>query len=355
MIKKISVKNIQSHRETELELSRGINAIVGSSNNGKTAILRALNWARYNRPLGIDNLASHWALNEKGNLAEEMSVTVENDNGIATRKRTKSENQYIVNGKVLNVVKSDVPDEVEAFFNLSETNIQNQQDAPFLISKSSGEVAKYFNRVVRLDVIDRVLTNAESKRRKTKNEIESTERQVKDCEAKLESYAWFDTVEKLLNKYERVEIRNNELKEKMNALRESVEKYNEYLAIASKYDFDNAKKIIEKIESEKTVNEKINADCVALSDSVSKFEGVKVYPDFSREKKIIEKLIAYNPDRKKVEKLKNDVYMLGIQKMHIENSEADIRCLQERLPAICPLCGNPMKNGVCKNERSKTE
>ena len=42
MIKKISIKNIQSYRETELELSKGINAIVGSSNNGKTAILRAL-------------------------------------------------------------------------------------------------------------------------------------------------------------------------------------------------------------------------------------------------------------------------------------------------------------------------
>ena len=45
MIDKIKIENIQSHKNTELNLSNGINVIVGSSNNGKSAILRALYWA----------------------------------------------------------------------------------------------------------------------------------------------------------------------------------------------------------------------------------------------------------------------------------------------------------------------
>lgn len=52
MIKSIELKNIQSHENTRLDFDKGINVIVGSSNNGKSAILRGLYWARYNRPLG---------------------------------------------------------------------------------------------------------------------------------------------------------------------------------------------------------------------------------------------------------------------------------------------------------------
>ena len=95
MITKISIKNIQSHKNSTLELSPGINAIVGSSNNGKSAILRAFYWARYNRPLGTDNLLSHWAVDKKGNQISEMEVTVENQNGFVTRKRTKDRKSVV--------------------------------------------------------------------------------------------------------------------------------------------------------------------------------------------------------------------------------------------------------------------
>ena len=188
MIKSIRLKNIQAHKDSKLEFDKGINAIVGTSNNGKSTIIRALNWNRYNRPLGIDTLASHWIVDDKGNLKDEMSVTIENDFGTVTRKRTKNENQYIVNDKELNVVKSDIPLDVEQTLNLSETNIQNQQDSPFLLSETSGKVAEYFNRIVRLDVIDRVLTKAETTRRKTNQEIQVLENNIKNDEKKLEDF-----------------------------------------------------------------------------------------------------------------------------------------------------------------------
>lgn len=342
MIKSIELKNIQSHENTKIEFSKGINCIIGSSNNGKSAILRGLYWVKYNRPLGIDSLASHWALNKKGDLNDSMSVTIENDYGKVTRKRTKSENQYIVNDEVLNVVKSDVPDSVEKILKLSDTNIQRQLDEPFLLSCTSGEVAKYFNKIVRLDVIDKVLSNAESTRRKTKQEIEHTENQIKDCESKLESFNWLDTVETLLNKYERVEKKNTEIREKLNDLKEKFTKYMELVDFVNKNDFSDAKKIIEKIEKTSSDNLNLEEKIHNLSNDVSYMENVKIYPDFSKEKKTIEKLLNYNPDRKQMEKMKNNVYMYGIQQMHIENSDADIKCLREQLPEVCPLCGSPM-------------
>lgn len=222
MIRNIKIENIQSHKKTEIEFSSGINAIVGSSNNGKSAVLRALYWAVYNRPLGTDTLLSHWATDKKGNQIAPMSVTVENDNGMVTRRRTKTENQYIVNGMELNVVKTDVPEQVDKILCLGDTNIQKQQDAPFLLSMTSGQVAQYFNKTVRLDVIDKVLSNTESKRRKTANEIKQVDELLLDFDQRLEKYNWLDSVEKLLVKYDNVTNKVNEIERTTDKDRKSV-------------------------------------------------------------------------------------------------------------------------------------
>jgi exonuclease SbcC len=350
MIKSIELKNIQSHANTKIEFSKGINCIVGSSNNGKTAILRGLYWVKYNRPLGIDSLASHWALNKKGDLNDSMSVTIENDFGKITRKRTKNENQYIVNDEILNVVKSDVPDSVERILKLSDTNIQKQLDEPFLLSSTSGEVAKYFNKVVRLDIIDKILTNAETTRRKTKTEIEKTEKQIQEREKELDGFVNLDGIETLINKFERVAKRNVNLINEIDSLKLQIEKYTEAESVISRNDFSDAKKIIIKIEKLSNDNFEIIKQKQHISYSLNAFENVKIYPDFSKQKKLIEKLLDYKPDTETIEKLKDDIRVYEIQKMHIENSDGDIRCLKEQLSQIkiCPLCGKPMD--VCKED-----
>jgi exonuclease SbcC len=53
-ITKVRIENFQSHEDTEFELSPGVNLIVGSSEAGKSAILRAINFAMHNEPRGDD-------------------------------------------------------------------------------------------------------------------------------------------------------------------------------------------------------------------------------------------------------------------------------------------------------------
>lgn len=53
-ITKVRIENFQSHEDTEFELSPGVNLIVGSSEAGKSAILRAINFALHNEPRGDD-------------------------------------------------------------------------------------------------------------------------------------------------------------------------------------------------------------------------------------------------------------------------------------------------------------
>lgn len=397
MINSIELKNIQSHENTRLELDKGINCIVGSSNNGKSAILRGLYWARYNRPLGIDTLASHWALNKKGELTDEMSVTIHNENGVVCRKRTKADNQYIVNGEILNVVKSDVPAEVEQILKLSNTNIQRQLDAPFLLSETSGEIAKYFNHVVRLDIIDKVLTNAESSRRRAKADIEATEKIIKEQEQKKEKYDWLGSVEKLLQKWDTVKENNDELKSQSESLQfelesfvENKQKVGKYTDIVAQKDkLENISRLAEKtseiesicgslndslttykqlVEKVKKLNkviklkklvleiEELSSDNLLMSEKIRNasnnldfIQKTKIR-DFSEQKRLIEKIEKLNENnlQEKVDELNKSIYDYKIQKMHIKNSAKDILCLQEQLPDICPICGNPMKNGVCK-------
>ena len=51
-LKQITLKNFQSHKDSTIQLDRGLNAIIGPSDSGKSAIIRAIKWVLYNEPSG---------------------------------------------------------------------------------------------------------------------------------------------------------------------------------------------------------------------------------------------------------------------------------------------------------------
>lgn len=53
-ISEVELTNFQSHADTKLRLAPGLNVIVGPSDSGKSAVLRALWWLFYNKPKGAD-------------------------------------------------------------------------------------------------------------------------------------------------------------------------------------------------------------------------------------------------------------------------------------------------------------
>lgn len=356
MIKKITIENIQSHKESKLEFDSGINAIVGSSNNGKSAVLRALYWCVYNRPLGTDNLLSHWAVDKKGSQISPMIVSVENEKGTVTRKRTKTENQYIVNNQELNVVKTDVPEQVEKILSLSDTNIQKQQDAPFLLSLTSGQVAQYFNKIVRLDVIDRVLSNAESKRRKTNQEINQVEDLISDFKTRLDKYSWLDFVEKLLIKYDNLQSKLENIQNKMSVLDNQIASYNYYSRICKKYEsIENSKKLLSKLNQLVDKYKKNKETIDDISESLDDFELCQnqIYPSFDEEKKLIAEISSIDMESIEVRKLelKKQLEMFEYASEVIESNKHEVEHLKKQLPDICPLCGSVMNNGKCSKEK----
>lgn len=355
MIRSIDIKNIQSHKDTHLELSAGINAIVGSSNNGKSAILRGLYWVVYNRPLGTDTLLSHWAVDKKGNQIEPMEVTVENDKGVVTRRRTKTQNQYIVNNDELNVVKTDIPEQVSNVLLLSDTNIQRQQDAPFLLSLTSGQVAQYFNKTVRLDIIDKVLSNAENKRRKTMQDVNQTEELLHDFEGRHEKYNWLDGVQKLLIKYDDLTGRIEQNKSIIETLREQIKQFNEYRKLFERHNaVINEEKTVDEFFNLQNKIKEVSSEINFMNDTIQNFQTYqkKTYPSFERQETLIKKLFSIQIDSISEEKEELSAQLQDYDEYCkiIQIKEKEITELKKQLPNICPLCGNVMKNGVCENE-----
>lgn len=234
MIKSIDIRNFQSHRKTLLELHPGVNAIVGISNHGKTAILRALYWAIQNRPGGTDFI-SHWNITEKDELLGPTSVgmtfvgpegeyTVIRERSPADRKEKKEAfNGYrLSDGREFEAIRTDIPPDIANLLNMSPVNIARQMDMPFLISESSGEVARFINRVIHLDIIDAVLSAAEVRRRRIRTDIERNRAAIETTEKQEKAMGWVDDALILLRKAERVEERIQNMKAAVAALEQDL-------------------------------------------------------------------------------------------------------------------------------------
>ncbi len=274
MIQGIIIENFQSHRKTELTLQKGVNVIIGASDSGKTAILRALRWVCFGKPSG-DGMRSHWG--------GETSVMLQIGENSITRKKGR-ENMYCANDLEFRAFGNDIPEEILAIVNMDETNMQQQMDVPFLLAETPGNVAAFFNKVAHLDKIDLTMGNIQSEIRSLTKKIENQTENLKKAREKLQSLDFLEKADVLYNILEEKDVivgtqssKKSKLENQVNSLlkkRIEIEKALHRIrgevavnSILGKY----AK--IEKIGIEKN---KIKSDAIALfrlRQKISKLEG----------------------------------------------------------------------------------
>lgn len=229
MIEKLKLKSFQAHKNSELKFCPGVNCIIGESDEGKTSILRALYWTSQNKPSGgnfISNFSNHG----------ECSSTIIVDNNEITRFKNKIKNEYQVNDQSFKALsKSGVPEEVKNILQLDELNFQNQMDSPFLLSSNSGEVARYLNNIVNLNVIDESLKKINIKTNTCNRDIKSKEEDIERLCVELNFMGWVETAEKeLINldldniQYEKHLILNTDLANLLNDTDDLLKKIEKY-------------------------------------------------------------------------------------------------------------------------------
>lgn len=155
LITKLELRNFQTHSKLVIPISPGITTVVGSSDIGKSSVIRALEWVFLNNPSGVAFLK---------NGSSQVQVRLRIDGSTVTRSRGKR-NLYKLNKQEFISFGTQVPDSLSDFLSTSELNFQNQHDAPFWFGQSAGFVSRQLNEIVNLDEIDRTLTKVASVKR----------------------------------------------------------------------------------------------------------------------------------------------------------------------------------------------
>jgi len=188
MIEKIQIENFQKHKNIEIKLDPGVNVIVGSSDTGKSSIVRALKWLFQNRPQG-DGFRTH-GIKPKD---ETRVCAVFEDGQTLSRDRSNKVNQYTLNADTkLKALRSDVPQDVKDIAKMKSFNLQSQhpEDQYFLLTDSPGNVAKKFNKVTNLEVMDRALSNIKSKVTAATQKDKFYDEEIKNKKEELKELKW---------------------------------------------------------------------------------------------------------------------------------------------------------------------
>ena len=239
MITSIELKNFQRHKHLKLDLNHPITTIIGESDHGKSAILRALRWVSLNQPSGCEFM--NWD-------AKEVSVKVSVDGHEIQRSSTGTTNLYVLDGKEYRAFGREVPEDIKNVLGMSALNFQWQHDAPFWLSLSPAEVSRQLNQIVNLELIDKVMSKLDSLLRNARavaadrqDRLTTARNEYKQLRFVAQLSAEFEQLERLSKESEEKNSKANDLdkniswaktaKERISQLRKAAQDASMVLAI----------------------------------------------------------------------------------------------------------------------------
>lgn len=193
----IHIKNFQSHRDSTLELSPGVTAIVGPNNQGKSAVIRALKKVLRDVPLGSSFITD----GEKESVVKVGGVVrkVRNDS-------SSKSNMYIIDGveyaKFGKGVSEDVlkalgVSPVQTFGDVElDLNFYSTIDGFFLMTGTGlpSLRGKVLGKITGVDIAQRVIQLATATENNLSRKKKSIEKDIEDTNNKLGRYVGLDSV-----------------------------------------------------------------------------------------------------------------------------------------------------------------
>lgn len=344
MIESLTIENFQSHPKSLFEFSPGLNCIVGSSDVGKSAALRSLNWIANNRPNG-DFFRSYWGGDTSASIRTQEGVEIK-------RTKAKSENIYSVDDKELKAVGTGIPAEVQEALRFTEINIQYQMDAPFLLSQSPGEIARYLNQIVNLENIHESMKRIESIRRQAMSKAEAASEQKESLTARLAELPDLVYIEGLIDRGEKLEKSISEKEDSNGSIEKTITSL-QYIEqeLERGVDFKKAKKLLQRCEDlQDSISNKETENC-SVEKIINSLEDIgaelRELSFYAEAKKLLN---SYLERKEKLEELEEETEELkecldSIESVSIqieENSkitEEMKKEFTENFPEVCPLCG----------------
>lgn len=339
MIEFLSIVNLQKHVKSEIKFSQGVNYILGETDHGKSAIVRAIRWLMFNKP-------SNTSMMRRG--AKKPTISEASIKGtIVKRIRGVSKNCYIIEGVIKKGFGKDVPQEISNLVGCDESlMVQRQAEAYFMIGMSSGaERAKALEKYLELTIISESMTRARKclfAEKKRKDDLKAVRTELKAVKAKAKSALPFiQAVE---------ELRTLE---------------GAYLSLHKEQDFlEENDSILQSLRSKKTMLEgmmsgdvqkclTVAQEMTDLKDSLNDMSRVvTMRRDASRIDAVVTLLNEAEVLSKKYEKAYNELRDIAVQQFYRIQTQTQMNLVSKELHEVnselskikvCPTCGGKIK------------
>ena len=337
MIEKLSIHNFQIHKNFHLHLDPLLTTIIGPTDSGKSAVVRALRWLATNKPRGT-NFINH--------EEHEARVRLVID-GYKIIRKQGNENIYKLNDEqALYSFGTTVPDKIEKLLNLGQVNFQYQHDSPFWFMKTAGEVSRELNQIINLDLIDKSLAYLKSLVQTIKSVVTFTKKRLTDIRKRRYDLSW---VEESNKEFQEIEKTNSEIKER-------------------ELTYQQIKEITESIEKQEDIvkeGKRILVDAKELNSLTDKIESIneeevkikEILEELKEQTKLAEKQIPKDEARA-IEVLAEKLNKISLQKENLGVILKESKALEEficqtnstiaqqnaelKKQKHCPVCGNPI-------------
>ena len=274
MIESIEVRNFQIHKRTKIDFVPGINIISGTSDNGKSSIIRAFRWVLENRPQGFS--FKRWGTPDKVITAVDIIVDEES----ISRKRGSVKNEYVFQDSTYKALRTDVPDPIKEHLEILPFNIQMQNDKVFLFQDSDSNVAKLINDVSGISVIDDILKESNRRLRELNSEEKILKDMVKDKQTQMITNKAFVTLKKKMKAIKsKIEYLQG-IEEELEELEECLISYRELKARKKKLpDIDALEETIDRMSHLVNVIQHDQKNVETISEFIGLLEIKKTIPD----------------------------------------------------------------------------
>lgn len=355
MLSKIGTQGFQGYGVpgVELDLSPGVNVIIGSSDSGKSSLIRMLKWVVENKPQGDE------FRNEFLDPKELVTGWIETSEGVrVAREKAKGVNQYTYTTPgtepvILEALRADVPEQIKDLLRLGETNIQSQHpnDQYFMLTLTPGKVAKKLNEVAGLEVMDNAISKINSMSREKNAELTVKIKDLGTTDFNLHKLEWvpeaLKVLEDLLFKEEQIKA-HEKLFNEVDSLLEALDLGEQLLSSYSTIDtafiqYDSLWNKLNEFQKEEEAYEELIDIVETLAKINRELSLYTQLPTALDVLKYIEKeLQAYEADIAQYNDLIDHTQELTQLALAQANLNIQIIESEEKLQSmleICPLCG----------------
>lgn len=362
MIKSISIKNFESHEDTVIHFSQGLNLLVGESNSGKSSIIRSA--------AAVVN--NQWSKEMVRNGCNSCKVKMETERGWVECERGEKINVWkCFDGNSIQEYKkvgTTVPEQVTEILGMGERdrgdvkelpNFMFQLEKHYMLSEIDGKkatsnlVARMMDNAIGLGGMEDFIKDLSSDLLKDRKWLTEKTNEITELKSKILDEVIFNDYKKLVDEIASTELSFEENQKVLDRARGKYEEYNKCIGLL--HNFDNKKdisseinnldellnritllnKVIALINRKKELENSIEKiECVTDWNEIDKFlSEIKV-----RKEKIEKAKSLLLEARKKWKKIKELSSIIDEESKKSVILEQELESLKKQM-GVCPLCG----------------